>query len=215
MSSLPFTSSFASDNFTLYKTWLHDRSVIYRFTTWTNVTSWLGNTLGFNVKTSVIFLKVQDTYMAAAYDALKREGIVLDPTVRENGLNDSLGTMAVQKAKLIFGTTSGKDILAMCKKHVTTGKVSVEVREEGYIRLYTIVFSPNGTKLRGRDMKDFVDKNFAMQIGHGRNHPEKALIVAIRNIMTLENAGEALLGDGEDSGQQNSGYPGGSMTRYH
>jgi hypothetical protein len=92
-----FNWMFDKDRFTVYKAWRHDSSVVYRLTTWINTTAYLGNLLRLGVKTKATFLNVQKTGFISAYDALERAGLEPDPAARD-GLSNSVGSMAVQKA---------------------------------------------------------------------------------------------------------------------
>ncbi|KAH6889623.1 hypothetical protein B0T10DRAFT_571594 [Thelonectria olida] len=165
-----FNWFFDKDRYTVYKTFKHDSSVVYRMTTWTNLiaytASWFTPT-----KVNVIFLKVQsNSLFPNAYDALSTAGLKLDPNSR-NGLDDSVGKMAAQKAQF-WNTVAGRDIKTFCAKNQDQLEIAVE--EIGHLRIFYIVWEPDrGKQPRTGGFREFAAANFKAQLTH--SEWEKAL----------------------------------------
>ncbi|KAL5614140.1 hypothetical protein FOVSG1_003203 [Fusarium oxysporum f. sp. vasinfectum] len=165
-----FNWFFDKDRYTVYKTFKHDSSVVYRMTTWTNLiaytASWVTPT-----KVNVIFLKVQgNTSFTDAYDALSRAGLKLDPNSR-NGLDGSVGAMVSQKVQL-WNTVNGKYIKTFCTKNLD--QVEIAVEEIGHLRIFYIVWEPERSREpRTAGFREFAASNFKAQLTHAEW--EKAL----------------------------------------
>lgn len=158
-----FNWLFSTDRFTLYKTWHHNSSTVYRFTTWTNVTAYLSSWL-LPTKTNIIFLKVQNKpTFAGAYDALKSAGLELDPDAR-TGLSNSPAGMLGQKLA-VWQTTAGADIKAFCRAHLD--QVSIAMEEIGHMRVFLIAWEPDKSKEASLDgLREFATENFKAQLTH-------------------------------------------------
>ncbi|CAA7269329.1 unnamed protein product [Cyclocybe aegerita] len=191
-----FNWMFDKDRFTLYKTWKHDSSVVYRMTTWTNTTAYFASFI-LPVKTNIIFLKVQEPTFEAAYDTLKNAGVELDPAARA-GFDNSIGRMAVQKVAF-WQTVSGKGIMEFCRRNAKN--VEVGIQEVGNQRIFTIVWAPKGERVRKEDMDAFIGDNFRLQLTHAKLGLEKKALDAIVWI-----AKSVLLADAGIGVQQGGGY---------
>ncbi|KAG9251966.1 uncharacterized protein F5Z01DRAFT_691544 [Emericellopsis atlantica] len=155
-----FNWLFGVDRFTLYKTWTHQSSVVYRFTTWTNMTAYLSSYI-LPTKENVIFLRVQKPSFSSSYDALKAAGLELDPDAR-TGLANTLAGMLGQKLAF-WETTAGSDIKTFCRDHLD--HIAIAMEEIGHLRLFLIVWEPDHEKkatLEG--LKEFAIENFKAQL---------------------------------------------------
>jgi len=137
--------------------------------------AYLGNLLRLGVKTNVIFLKVQKPGFVSAYDALERAGLELDPAARD-GLSNTVGSMPVQKAAF-WQTTSGNDIMRFCRRNAKN--LEVGMQEVGHMRIFTIIWSPDGGKIRKENMDEFIEENFRLQLTHARAGVEGKIIDSV------------------------------------
>ena len=164
-----FNWLFGTDRFTLYKSWNHQSSTVYRFTTWTNVTAYLSSWI-LPTKTNIIFLKVQKPTFSGAYDALKKAGLELDSDARSGLSNTPVGMLGQKIA--FWQTTSGADIKAFCRRNL--GQVSIAMEEIGHLRVFLTVWEPDKGKEHSLDgLKEFATENFKAQLTHAEW--EKAL----------------------------------------
>ena len=157
-----FNWLFDTDRFTLYKTWTYKSSVVYRFTTWTNVTAYVSSWI-LPTKINVIFFKVQKPSFSTAYDALKSSGLELDADAR-TGLSNTPAGMLGQKVAF-WETTAGSDIKAFCRKNLD--QITIAMEEIGHLRIFLIVWEPQKGKppvLEG--LKEFATENLKAQITH-------------------------------------------------
>ncbi|KID86700.1 hypothetical protein MGU_06172 [Metarhizium guizhouense ARSEF 977] len=158
-----FNWFFDFDRYIIYKTWCYDSSVVYRMTTWTNEPAYICGWVS-DVKTNIIFLKVQsNSHYSSAYNALRKAGLELDANAR-NGLEDSFGQMATQKMRF-WNAVKGKDIKRFCASHCDQMEISVE--ELGHNRIFYIIWEPDKNKQpRIRGFKEFAHSRFELQITH-------------------------------------------------
>lgn len=179
-----FTWFFPADRFTLYKTWKHNSSVIYRLTTWTN---WAAYGLSWftPTKVNVLFFKIQTQNYIDAFDMLKAEGLELDASAR-TGLDDSVGSMVLQKGAL-WKTTPGGKIREFCKSNIS--QISVAMEEIGHLRIFLIVWEPDSSKNPTLDgFKEFAVEHFKAQLTHAEW--EKALRAPFKKVAKIVLLGE-------------------------
>jgi hypothetical protein len=155
-----FNWFFDKDRYTVYKTWHHDSSVVYRLTTWTNLIAYASSFVT-PTKVNIIFLKVQESGFSNAYEALRKSGLTLDANAK-HGLDDNAITMGAQKIKM-WNTTSGADIKEFCRKNQK--QVSVAMEETGHMRIFYIVWEPEVAKEpRVEGFKEFCTEHFKAQL---------------------------------------------------
>lgn len=157
-----FNWLFDVDRFTLYKTWTQKSSVVYRFTTWTNLTAYLSSWIS-PAKINVIFLRVQKPSFTSSYDALKSAGLELDPDAR-TGLSNTPAGMVGQKIAM-WQTTAGSDIKSFCRNN--SEHIAIAMEEIGHLRVFLIEWEPDLEKkptLEG--LKEFAVDNFKAQLTH-------------------------------------------------
>lgn len=178
---------FPVDRFFLVKTWEHDNSIVYRFATATGETATtLGNLLDADCKANTIFLKVQTSSYAHAYDLLSKEDIKLPREARLNGLPNTIGSMIEQQATPL-NCIFGKKFMNLCKNHPKN--IQRSKMEQGSIRIYTIVWAPDGTSVRTEDMQAFVERNYETQIWLSKVDAKvKAPVRAVMRIFGIRNA---------------------------
>ena len=176
---------FPVDRFYLVKTWEHDNSIVYRFATASGelaVTA--GNMLNADCKANTIFLKIQTSSYSDAYDHLKREDIQLPKEARTNGLPNTVASMLEQQATP-FNCILGKKFIKLCKKH--SDNIGRSKMEQGCIRIFTIVWAPNGERVRTRDMRAFIEKNYETQIWLSK--VDAAVKAPVRTVMRMFKLG--------------------------
>jgi hypothetical protein len=113
-----FNWFFDKDRYTIYKTFKHDSSVVYRMTTWTDLTAYVASWI---TPTKV---NVSNTTYAGAYDALRSAGLKLDASVR-NGLDDNVIEMLGQRIQ-VWNTVAGSDIKKFCARNMNQVDLAVE-----------------------------------------------------------------------------------------
>jgi hypothetical protein len=160
-----FNWFFDKDRYTVYKTFKHDSSIVYRMTTWTN---WIAYTASWLLptKVNVVFLKVQsNTNFAAAYDALRSSGLTLDANAR-SGLDGNVKEMFGQKIQ-IWNTVAGGDIKSFCVRNM--GQVYLAVEEVGHLRIFYAVWEPDVEKRPRTDgFQEFCAEKYQAQLTHAK-----------------------------------------------
>jgi hypothetical protein len=151
--------TFPIDRFVLYKTWNHDSSVVYRFTTWTNAIAYPSSFVT-PAKSSIIFLKVQESTYAKAYSKLKGAGLEIDRAA-EKGISDNVGTMVGQKIAF-WKTTGGKSIKTFLRANID--RIEIVVEEIGPYRIFLIVWEPDKGEPRLQGLKEFSLEHFKAQL---------------------------------------------------
>jgi hypothetical protein len=154
----------STDSFIDYKTYKHDNSVIYHFTTTTTTTnlgawalSWV-----FPRQTHCHFLQSPTPHLPRAYNALEKAGVKLSPDAR-NGLLDSFESVVEQKFQL-WNATNATDIIKFCDRHANKISMGVQERGVGYLHIVTIIWAPQpGDTPKKSGMQDFIKSYFQVQ----------------------------------------------------
>ena len=136
-----FNCMFDKDRFTVYKTWGHNPSVVYRLTTWTNTMPW--QLLAAGCQDECYFLESPE---ARIRFRLRRPQARTPraPAGSTRWVIQYCRVHAVQKAAL-WQTTSGDDIVHFCRRNAKN--LEVGVQEVGHQRIFMIIWAPHGGKL--------------------------------------------------------------------
>ncbi|KAL6364268.1 hypothetical protein LRP88_02187 [Fusarium phalaenopsidis] len=143
---------FKDDTFVYYGSWSEDGSIVYRITT---------NTATINkvlahitpIKANYVLLKVQLPTPDGAYTALEQKAPerMLPPDDFKEALGDKNFITAGP-----WGGFEGSSIRTFVERN--EDKILIEKREYNTMRVYTIVWAPNGEKCRLQDMDRFIWK---------------------------------------------------------
>ncbi|KAJ6261289.1 hypothetical protein Dda_3958 [Drechslerella dactyloides] len=143
---------FRWDVFDLDESWEHDDSVVYKFSSVTGAVGVALNWVIPAVKSSVIFLKVQKKTSSGARDSLDKSGLDIHWIDK---IGPGYGLEGKQIQQWVDGNYS---------------KVEVSKTEIGCLRIFTIVFAPDGGGFRTKDMKKFVEQKYRRQLMAGKVH---------------------------------------------
>jgi hypothetical protein len=174
---------FPIDRFYLVKTWKHDNSCVYRFATATGELAVTTNLLANDCKANTIFLKVQNPSYPECYDLLKKEGITL-PSEARYGLPNTISSMMKQQFTPL-NCVVGQKFTNLYNKYA--GHIERSKMESGCLRIFTIVWAPNREPVRTRDMRGFIDANYANQIWLSK--VDKAAKTPVRAVLNFFHLG--------------------------
>ncbi|EWG48884.1 hypothetical protein FVEG_08537 [Fusarium verticillioides 7600] len=143
---------FKRDSFVYYGSWEEDNSIVYRITTNTATMNKIFATFT-PVKANYVLLKVQLATPAAAYNQLKANAphAMLPPDDFKSALGDKNFITAQP-----WGGFKGSEIREFVRANES--KILIEKREYNTMRVYTIVWAPNGDKCRLEGMERFIWK---------------------------------------------------------
>jgi hypothetical protein len=141
---------FGEDAFVYYSSWKEDNSIVYRITT---------NTATVNkffsqftpIKANYVFLKVQLSTPCAAYAALQQSAP--QQMMPPSDFRDEVGDRTFFTAKP-WAAFSGGYIRTFVQRNERN--ILIEKREINTMRIYTIVWAPNGESRRLEGMEKFI-----------------------------------------------------------
>ncbi|KAH7176854.1 hypothetical protein EDB81DRAFT_898316 [Dactylonectria macrodidyma] len=142
---------FRNDAFVYYESWSEDNSIVYRITTNTASINKLCSYLT-PIKANYVFLKVQLPTPNGAYVALKENApsAMLPPDDFRQALADKNFVTASPISKAFEGSY----IRTFVERN--EDKILIERREYKTMRVYTIVWAPNGEECRLKGMNQFI-----------------------------------------------------------
>ncbi|KAI1034214.1 hypothetical protein LB503_012470 [Fusarium chuoi] len=143
---------FKRDSFVYYGSWKEDNSIVYRITTNTATMNKFFATFT-PVKANYVLLKVQLPTPAAAYNQLKANApqAMLPPDDFKSALGDKNFITAQP-----WGGFKGSEIRDFVRANES--RILIEKREYNTMRVYTIVWAPNGDNCRLEGMEEFIWK---------------------------------------------------------
>ncbi|PCD26897.1 hypothetical protein AU210_013316 [Fusarium oxysporum f. sp. radicis-cucumerinum] len=143
---------FKRDSFVYYGSWEEDNSIVYRITTNTaTVSKFLAPFTP--IKANYVLLKVQLSAPDAAYNALKANA--LQGMLPPDDFKSALGDKNFMTAEPWAGFR-GSEIREFVRTNES--KILIEKREYNTMRVYTIVWAPNGDRCRLEGMDRFIWK---------------------------------------------------------
>jgi hypothetical protein len=144
---------FKRDTFVYYTSWREDDAIVYRITT-TNASASKFFSFFTPVKANYVFLKIQLSTPNEAYNALedKAPKSMLPPNDFKHSLQDKNWVTA----NPLSDGFSGNYIRTFVDRNESS--ILIEKREFNTMRVYTIVWAPNGEQCRLKGMDKFIWK---------------------------------------------------------